>query len=227
MPTTTYQVRTIGNAWARCVADWEAYVVDLTATFAISMTNAAPLRAMKTDTTIGGVTQTNIYYISEIEPFTGMAVTTYLQAQGMRTMPRTLQPLYGARNTLNEWRNVMVPFRRTTMCGAMGITAKSLRQDSQDCSPINYDGYIDYWAVVKNGLFGMDSTLLQLYQADWTWVLTGDAPLSDGLCGGAQGQIIDVSGIVESVDQIAFNDVDVSFNNGGVIYSVRGKANGG
>jgi hypothetical protein len=109
----------------------------------------------------------------------------------------------------------------------MGITAKTLRQDTQDCSPINYDVYMDFWSVVKNGLVGVDSTLLQLYQADWTWTLVGDAPLSDGLCGGSQGQIIDTSGIVESIDQIALKDVDVSFNNGGTIYSVRGGVNGG
>lgn len=227
MPTTNYLVRTIGNAWAKCVADWEAYVVNAAATFAIASNNVAPLRAFQTTTTIGGVAQVNIYNIEEIEASTGMAVTTYLVSQGMRTMPKALQPLYGARNTLNEWRNVMVPFRRATMCGAMGITAKSLRQDTQDCSPINFDVYMDFWSVVKNGLVGVDSTLLVLYQADWVWTLPGDQVLSDGLCGGAQGVLIDTSDIVESIDQIALRDVDVSFNNGGVVYSVRGAVNGG
>ena len=227
MPTTNYLVRTIGQAWASAVSDWVAYVVDVNATFAIQMNNVSPVRQVQTTTTIGGVSTIKIYNIAEVEQFTGMAVTEYLKSDGMRTMPKALQPLYGARNTLNEWRNVMVPFRRATMCGAMAITAKSLRQETQDCSPINYDIYSDFWVCVKNGLVGVDSTLLVLYQGDWTWNLPGDIPTSDGLCGGSQGVLINTQNIVESIDQLSFSDVDVSFNNGATVYSVRGRLSGG
>lgn len=227
MPAATYLKRTIGEAWAAAVLDWQAYVVDVTATWAISMTNVSPLRAIVTATTIGGVTQTNTYVIAELTNGGSIQVDLFLTSPGMRVMPKALQPTYGARSVLTEWRNVMVPFRRVTMTAAMGITARSLRQETDDHSPINYDTYSDFWIVRSNGMVGTDALLLTLYQGDWTWILPNDQPITDGLIGAAPPFIVDTSKLVASVDQIAYRDMDVSFANGQVIVSCRGSAAGG
>ena len=215
-----------GDAWSRAAQLFYQYATGIYSSFAYALSTEFPWRAL--NVTVGVGAGTDLYHIvvpgigqGGQVPFAGI-----LNSPGWRTMPQWMPAIIGGANTEVEWRNKMAAMRAdilTTWGGAS--TPGWVERSGSGSYGLNWVHF--YSQFTDRELVSLDASLIYVSSTGFTLDEYDGAPVDSQASGSNTSMVAGSStaglqGLVEAVQDIAFRDVDVSFNNGDTIYSARG-----
>lgn len=223
----------VGDVWVRMIALWELYLPNTTWTWSFSAQNEIVATSHVATAKVGINDTVNLTYyhlcLADKSTLDGSQELMYFFSRpGMNQIPKIKPSSYGARVTLTDWTATLRAARNTLAlfvcnCGAAVSGAVDV--------PLDFTNMYQRVATVTyytHNAFACDVTsAVQLAATAVYTVPNGytpsigrtDAPPAAMVVSG--GSVM--SDILEALQDIALMDVDVSFNNGQTIFSVRSK----
>lgn len=149
---------------------------------------------------------------------------------GIRKAPPIFPKLGGSRNTLDFWDASATDMRKSFMADITGWSSTEIdATDYTTTGPATrYKGAV--WTVKKAQHFGTDWILAQADNGSPPAGYVGAQPEAQGgpalapvAVVGSGGQAVDLAPVVSALQDIALIDVSYTANNGGAVWSMRGR----
>ena len=226
---TKYYCPDIGMAWKGAVDDFVAYVATTYSAMVCTLTTEFPWIALRVDLTSGSDTVRHTYIVPNISSTHNIPFTCIIQTTGWRYMPPPMPATFAGNSTQAKWRTIMAALRKTILTTWGTSSNDGWTEESGSGS---YSLNWAYW----HGLFynrevlAVDVQAIYIYSSPLEFDTLVGLP-TDGLAEGQPiaigggGGSVDVSGIVEGLQDIATRSVDYVANNGSAIFSMYGKVN--
>jgi hypothetical protein len=148
----------------------------------------------------------------------------------MATVPKVLEPSYGARTTVTDWNTNVRDFRWDyVIYNWIQPSQGSLRTDSWNTAFTSGQIYQAYKVLKQNQIAVLDSTCLTVAPQTTTKYYYNSTPPCNGalvepaaaVSGG--GGSVDLDPLVAAVEDLAMVDYSFSLNNGASVFNMRGK----
>lgn len=232
MPTTNNNiiVPSIGIAWTLIVAQWSAWVQDDAKSVTFSQGDLLGQRFVSISFSTGPTSVNNNYILADIKAASSDVPIGYIATSpGWRAMPGILNDVYGGNDTLESWRDQVLPARAQYWATLAGITAPVWTHADHSGTVTGVTSRHSYAEVSQRLLSAMDAGLCTVVSSALAAGTVVEQGLGDGLMAGvvlpamSAGGQQDLSGVIAALNDIALIDVDYTANNGGAIFSLRGK----
>lgn len=238
MATTTTNILcpNVGAAWANVLGIWTNLITLSGISIATSLITNLGMRGIQIYSV--GAVDTNIYnnFCADIDATATKVPMPYvLSAPGWRAVPKTLPETSTSGNTKLLFENILVPIRTQILTSWCGATQQALVTTTNTFP--NVTGYAlhqyeaRYVCVMQSALDGYSLTTKT---PAVTLINANDAQTTDGLLCGQPGMVVGgtineavLAPLVAAVEACALIDVDYSANNGGSIFSLRGRVKTG
>lgn len=233
MATTTYTEwhPHIGSVWQRSVALWESYIGNSAITWTQAVNTLNGHRCVQI--TLTGSPDTTVYVLVDdsLRSTSTMRIIDVASSAGWRTMPKVQPASQAGRTTLTDFDAKLVALRRLiwpawTNC-ALGSEA------SATAVPNNAPDEIDlfYFTVRFDALFFLDQLTISLFTETTTSYFYNGQQVCDGATdprfntvgGSSGGSTVDLTPVVDAIEDLALVDYSLSLNNGASVFSMRGK----
>lgn len=221
-----------GLIWLRCIELYEAWLPDDTVAWTSTTTGLVSSRRALT-IVLTGASDTTTYVLIDVNTSVNDCYhfSSFFALPGMGSMPKGTPLVVGSRTVTDVYGESIELARRTMV---------EYWTNSSQTSVAAYAGYnyveIEIQSVQRvrsynrYGYRWLDSTIICYYEQTTDVVVPGDQNLfnqpKEGAgvaAGGGGGGSVDLSPVVEALNDIAMIDVDYSANNGGVVFSLRGR----
>lgn len=225
-----------GSVWVKACQLWAYYVENETWTLNYAWTvfsngseNFRTLKIIIDDTTI----VTNYWLILADTPVietNGQHSPDYVGSRpGFASAPPVKQFTYGARDTIVDYTTNMHTIRLQLFTYCTGRSEEA----QQYVDGNSYNGWVHFrtWSVLYKAYVGafvlVDQVCVQHGDIKAAFDAAPDNPYMLGqqgtTSGSGGGGTIDITPIVEALQDIALIDYDLAINNGATMFSVRGK----
>lgn len=227
--TNTEYYPHVGQVWKRAVQLWEVYLQDATLAWSSSLT--AVNSKMALTVTLAGPVDTTIYRLSDVNHASGRVygLDFIFTLPGMMYMPKVLEASYGARVTKTEFGNKISNLRASAI--AQWTQGTQIQTGTGSFNVFNPTGEVTWsvqtyrldFMVVQDAmnLFTVASTVTDTFPGGEN-PTQGVSRQSVTLAGGSSAPQ-DNTAIVAALNDIAMIDVSYTANNGGAVWSMRGK----
>jgi hypothetical protein len=219
----------IGSVWARVVSLWTAYVVDIT----LSWTSATEIvnTHHSVIVTVVGATDTNIYHVVDgAAPSIDAQQILFVQSRsGWLFFPGVLEPTYGGRTTSTDWVTNIQALREDMWSAWCSAALTSVSTLSYNLNGFGGVALIKYFVVQYDSTFFIDWTVVTVKAQTSSEFYFQSRPVSTGQLApsqvvvGGSSAAADLTPVVAALNDIALIDVDYQANNGGDIFSLRGR----
>lgn len=226
----------LGSVWNRAVNLWAQYVIDDTWTFAFTNTSHnvgfATLEVLQI--TINDGTDDNVYWLILNDTYTILPHKPPLcitNQSGFYSTPPILAATYGTRTTLADADTNLKGMRELiwTTWTESGI---NVAQSFNGLSNLTGSSCTVWTRTVYSGMQMVAdwnscqvanlSSAIQIYNGNDLMSGAGHAAI---LVAGPQPAPLDITPVVDALEDIASVDVTYTANNGGAVWSMRGKVN--
>lgn len=220
----------IGKMWPDIVTLWTSYVQVDTLSWSTGLTTVSGRRVL--GVTIDDGTDQTTYNFWDL----AMAATQKYRAVDMVNLPGWMTPppvmlsVYGSRVTSIDYTTTLWALRAffyTWYCSAsVAVNAAH----TYAVSPPGANAFMKYIVWDEQFANGVDFLTLAVFDRTANAGFPGDVNPTAGartpsvpVIGGSTGKQIDLAPVVAALNEIALIDVDYTANNGGAVWSMRGK----